>query len=221
MQPEPYRPEVSAPLEPDPPTISRRGMLAVVGGTSLGMVALVAGQHLGGWARSTALLAPRGQTPEGPGGQGFQINQTAEKARITSEMVGPGYRLEVVGRTRLALDRAELLALPQHTQRIPIQCVEGWVSWQTWTGIRLRDLAQMAGVADPSELLVESLQPAGAFARVTLNGSRVTDPQALLALKVNGEDLSLDHGFPARIIVPASPGVHQTKWVGRLTWRAA
>ena len=27
---------------------------------------------------------------------------------------------------------------------------------------------------------------------------------------VNGEDLSLDHGFPARIIVPALPG-HNTK----------
>jgi DMSO/TMAO reductase YedYZ molybdopterin-dependent catalytic subunit len=30
---------------------------------------------------------------------------------------------------------------------------------------------------------------------------------------VNGADLSLDHGYPARIIVPALPGVHCTKWV--------
>ena len=39
------------------------------------------------------------------------------------------------------------------------------------------------------------------------------DPDALLALMVNGVDLSSDHGFPARIIVPALPGVHCTKWV--------
>jgi len=35
---------------------------------------------------------------------------------------------------------------------------------------------------------------------------------------VNGEDLSLDHGFPARIIVPALPGVHNTKWVSKLAF---
>jgi DMSO/TMAO reductase YedYZ molybdopterin-dependent catalytic subunit len=35
----------------------------------------------------------------------------------------------------------------------------------------------------------------------------------MLALRVNGVDLSLDHGFPARIMVPAIPGVHCTKWV--------
>jgi DMSO/TMAO reductase YedYZ molybdopterin-dependent catalytic subunit len=183
------------------------------------MAALWAGQSVGGWTRSIALFAPRGQDPEFPLSQGFQVNQTAEKAKITQDLVGEDWRLEVVGRERLRFSREELLAMPQHTEDIPIQCVEGWVSWQTWTGVRLRDLATVAGVPDPEELDVKSVQPAGAFDDVVLRGSRVTDPQALLALKVNGEDLSLDHGFPARIIVPASPGVHQTKWVGRLTWR--
>jgi DMSO/TMAO reductase YedYZ molybdopterin-dependent catalytic subunit len=37
-------------------------------------------------------------------------------------------------------------------------------------------------------------------------------------LRVNGADLSLDHGFPARIVVPALPGVHNTKWVTRMTF---
>lgn len=31
-----------------------------------------------------------------------------------------------------------------------------------------------------------------------------------------GAGLSLDHGFPARIIAPNRPGVLQTKWVHRL-----
>ena len=44
---------------------------------------------------------------------------------------------------------------------------------------------------------------------------------AKLALRVNGADLSLDHGYPARIIVPAAPGVHCTKWVGTLTFLSA
>ncbi len=217
---EPYDPELSAPLDPHEPTISRRGMLALVGAGSLAMVLTVVGQSLGGWARSTALLAPRGQDPTFPGSQGLQVNQTAEKARITPELVGDDYRLEVVGQRRLVLTRPELLALPQHTARIPIQCVEGWISWQTWTGVRLAELARMAGVPDPSVLFIESLQPAGAFREMRFVGSRATDPDALLALKVNGEDLSLDHGYPARVMVPATPGVRQTKWVARLTWKA-
>jgi len=45
------------------------------------------------------------------------------------------------------------------------------------------------------------------------------DPRSLLALRVNGADLSLDHGYPACIIVPANPGVHNTMWVRRLTFR--
>jgi DMSO/TMAO reductase YedYZ molybdopterin-dependent catalytic subunit len=44
------------------------------------------------------------------------------------------------------------------------------------------------------------------------------DPDSLLALRVNGADLSLDHGYPARVIVPAAPGVHNTKWVTSLTF---
>ena len=44
---------------------------------------------------------------------------------------------------------------------------------------------------------------------------QIAADDSLLALKVNGEDLSPDHGYPARVIVPALPGVHNTKWVGR------
>ena len=43
------------------------------------------------------------------------------------------------------------------------------------------------------------------------------DPDSLLALRVNGADLSLDHGYPARVI-GANPGVHNTKWVATLTF---
>lgn len=50
----------------------------------------------------------------------------------------------------------------------------------------------------------------GAFAESSLRRNQVLDPASLLALRVTGVDLSLDHGFPARVIVPANPGVHNT-----------
>jgi DMSO/TMAO reductase YedYZ molybdopterin-dependent catalytic subunit len=43
----------------------------------------------------------------------------------------------------------------------------------------------------------------------------------MLALRVNGADLSRDHGYPARTIVPAAPGVHNTKWVNKITFLEA
>jgi DMSO/TMAO reductase YedYZ molybdopterin-dependent catalytic subunit len=78
----------------------------------------------------------------------------------------------------------------------------------------------MAGMPQPASLFVESLEKGGAFGQVRLRGNQVADGDSLLALRVNGVDLSLDHGFPARVIVPANPGVHNTKWVDRLTFEA-
>jgi DMSO/TMAO reductase YedYZ molybdopterin-dependent catalytic subunit len=202
--------------DPAPATISRRGALGMVAAGSLTLFALSVGQTIGGATRSTALLAPRGQNM----GQDFQVNKTAAEAGIGP--VDAGWRLELSGAASTSLSRAQLVALPQHTARLPIACVEGWSTGvQTWTGVRLADLAAMVGAAPDTGLLVESLQRGGGFGSTTLSAGQVRAPDALLALRVNGADLSIDHGFPARVIVPALPGVHNTKWVTRLMFLPA
>ena len=107
----------------------------------------------------------------------------------------------------------------QRTASLPIACVEGWSTMQDWTGVRISDLARAAGLPDARSCFVESLQEGGALREATLSADQVADARSLLALQVAGEDLSLDHGYPARIIVPALPGVHNTKWVARMTFR--
>lgn len=204
---------------PAPATMSRRGALGLVGAGSLAILAATVGESIGGPLRSTALLAPRGQDP-GTGPNGFQVNKTAAERHITDDMVGVGWRLQLRGgSTPIAFTRAELLQMPQHTSHLPIACVEGWsTDNQRWTGIRLRDLAALAGVPNPAYVYVESLQRTGAFGTAALARNQILDTDSLLALRVNGVDLSMDHGFPARVIVPASPGVHNTKWVSRMTF---
>lgn len=199
-----------APSNPGEASISRRGLLALVGSASGGLFLLTAGQSLGGPFRGLSLLAPRGA------GISFPVNKTASVARVTTAMAGPDWRLSVKGEREVSLSRPELLKLPQHTVDLPIACVEGWSTTQRWTGVRLRDLAAMVGAADGLGFHVESLQPAGAFRQTTLSRDQTMTEDSLLALKVNGEDLSMDHGFPARIMVPALPGVHCTKWVSGL-----
>ena len=142
-------------------------------------------------------------------------------AGIRPEQTGAAYRLVLRnGDTEVSLSREQLLALPQRTARLPIACVEGWSTTQEWTGVRLAVLAEQAGAPGAGEVLVESLQEAGVLRRASLTGAQIASDDALLALKVNGEDLSMDHGFPARVIVPALPGVHNTKWVGQMTFKA-
>ena len=119
-----------------------------------------------------------------------------------------------------AFTREDLLALPQHTATLPIACVEGWSTTQEWTGVRLSELAERAGAPGAAQVLVESLQEAGVLRRASLSGDQIAAGDSMLALQVNGEDLSPDHGYPARIIVPALPGVHNTKWVGEMTFTA-
>jgi DMSO/TMAO reductase YedYZ molybdopterin-dependent catalytic subunit len=220
-RPEPYEPDGLAPPSPAAPTISRRGLLALVGSASAGLLVVTAGQSAGGPLRRLALLAPRGQSIVRDGPNGFPVNKTAATAGIRPRDTGPGWRLTVAGTERRALSRSELLAMEQHEEDLPIACVEGWSTSQRWSGVRLRDLAALVGVSGETVLRVESLQAHGVLRQATLGPDQHDDERALLALRVNGADLSLDHGFPARVIVPALPGVHCTKWVAALTWEAA
>ncbi|GHB42673.1 molybdopterin-dependent oxidoreductase [Streptomyces spinoverrucosus] len=217
------KPEDSDLVTPRPaePTVSRRGAFGLVGGASLLLFATSVGRNFDGPLRQTALLTPHGGPEPGSGPGGFQINKTAAYAGIdTRETTGDTWQLVVTGRTGdVRLSREDLLRLPLHSAALPIACVEGWsTSDQWWRGVRLRDLAALVGYDDPADVLVESLQRRGAFRRAALRANQVADPRSLLALDVNGEPLTLDHGYPARIIVPAAPGVLNTKWVARMTF---
>lgn len=78
---QPGRTELVAP-DPDPPTVSRRGALGLVGGGSLLLFGTTVGQDFDG-LRWSAVLAPHGADPGGGPG-GFQINKTAAYAGISA-----------------------------------------------------------------------------------------------------------------------------------------
>ena len=189
-----------------------------VTGASVMLAGLTVGQSIGGWARRTSLFGPRGLSAALPGT--FPVNHTAAAANLTAADVGPGYRLTLAGPRTVVLTRAQLLAMPQRTEVMPLACVEGWSYSAAWTGVRLADLARLAGAADQATAVVESIQAAGAFRQAALSAVQVGDPRSLLALRLNDAELALDHGYPARTIIPAAPGVHNTKWVRKITFLA-
>jgi DMSO/TMAO reductase YedYZ molybdopterin-dependent catalytic subunit len=207
-------------VAPAAPTMSRRTLLGTVAAGS-GLLALQGlGQSVGGPLRQLAFLAPRGRNP-GRGPNGFQINKTFDASGIDAGTLSSAWRLRVsgAGTRSVMLSRATLLALPQHSYDLPIACVEGWSTTQRWTGVRLLDLAAMTDLSGPVEMTAFSAEQDSPYSQATFAAGQVADEQALLALSVNGAPLSMDHGYPARIIAPGLPGVHCTKWVVELRVR--
>jgi len=201
---------------PAAPTISRRGLLTAVAGASLTLAGLVAGQSIGGLARRTSLFGPRGLSATAP--HYLPVNRTAVSIGLTAAEVGPAYRLTLAGSHQIVLTYDQLRALPQQAVVLPIACVEGWSYAAKWTGVRLSELARLAGMPQPAGALVESIQQVGSWRAVTLSAGQVSDPQSLLAVTLNGHVLPWDHGYPARTIIPNAPGVHNTKWVNKITF---
>jgi DMSO/TMAO reductase YedYZ molybdopterin-dependent catalytic subunit len=195
-------------------SVGRRGFLLTVAGAS-GVVALtMVGEAFTPLAR-LAVLAPR---RPGDGPQGVPVNKSAAATGVTAPARDPGWRLTVTGRVtrEVVLSLDDLRALPQHTARLPISCVEGWSVEASWRGVRLRDVLRMAGVRGGARVRVESLERYGLYRTSQVDPPHWRDPLTLLALELNGEPLALDHGYPCRLIAPNRPGVMQTKWVHRL-----
>jgi DMSO/TMAO reductase YedYZ molybdopterin-dependent catalytic subunit len=77
------------------------------------------------------------------------------------------------------------------------------------------------GDPDTASAEVESLEQGGRYRTSIVASPHVRDRWTLIALRLNGAPLHLDHGYPARLIAPNRPGVLQTKWVARITVREA
>ncbi len=210
-------PSVSSesPVGAEPATgMSRRQLFITAFGTSALITAVTVGQTYRP-LRKLALLAPR-RPDIGP--QGFPVNRTARAAGVVETAQSETFTLRVSGRvdTPFELTLDEIRALPRHRAVLPIACVEGWSSTQTWDGIRVRDLLERAGAHPGADVRVESLQARRSYRSSLLNADQAADDATLLALEVNGETLAIDHGYPLRLIAPNRPGVNQTKWVTRL-----
>lgn len=196
----------------EPGALSRRGLLRTTWLASGVAVLATAGSAVP-LLRHVSVLGVR----SGGGPAGVPINKSAIAAGVTAAATRSDYRLTVAYDGReVALSRDDLLALPQATHTLPIACVEGWSASGTWTGVRVRALLDLVGAPAGSDVLVTSLQESGPYTTTVLHGSFADDERTLLALALEGEPLSLDHGYPARVIAPDRPGVLQTKWVRRL-----
>ena len=199
-------------MAPGPGVMSRRGLLRTTWAAAGVAVLATAGATVP-WLRQVSVFGRpvRRRTWRGadqPHGHG---------AGVVADATSASYRLVVAYAGReTSFTLADLQAMEQTTASLPIACVEGWSAGATWTGVPVRDLLDLVRSADP-EPGRRALAAERRGRALQLPRARLRRPPAhLLALRLHGEPLSLDHGFPCRLIAPDRPGVDQTKWVGRL-----
>ncbi len=115
----------------------------------------------------------------------------------------------------------EILAMPMVERDITLTCVSNdvggeYVGAARWLGVPLKDLLDRAGVgADADQLFSTDVEGMTISTPLDL----ATDGRdALLAVGMNGEPLPLEHGFPARLVIPGLYGfISATKWISRIT----
>ncbi|WP_456477890.1 molybdopterin-dependent oxidoreductase [Geoglobus ahangari] len=125
------------------------------------------------------------------------------------------YSLKVTGRVEnsLTLTYDSLMEMERVEVEVPAHCVEGWsVLGIRWEGVPARTVMEMAKPTNASYVLVRSLDdyttviPVEYFER------------SLLALKMNGDVLPAEHGFPVRLVVPDLYFWKSAKWVCELVF---
>ncbi|HYH93498.1 MAG TPA: molybdopterin-dependent oxidoreductase [Candidatus Saccharimonadales bacterium] len=115
----------------------------------------------------------------------------------------------------------ELLGLQMFEQYVTIACVSNEVGGNLvgnakWTGVRLREVLELAGVqASATQLVGRSVDgwTAGMPTAWVMDPTR----EPMIAVQMNDEPLPVAHGYPARLIIPGLYGyVSATKWLAEL-----
>lgn len=154
-----------------------------------------------------------------PAGRFYRI----DTALVTPTVDLASWRLRVHGMVdrELELDFDALLELPVIERHVTIACVSnevggGLVGNATWSGVRLTDVLDLAGVR-PGATQIVGRSVDGFTAGFPTAWVTERERDALVAVTMNGAPLPAAHGFPARLIVPGLYGyVSATKWLREL-----
>ena len=223
--------------------VTRRGFLVMFGATAagalvvgLGARAMNAGTAAVETVRKTIKLpAPTTPAPPIPAGAALDIegispliSENATFYRIDTALQLPlinaaEWKLRVTGmvENEFEITFDELLALPLTEHTVTLMCVSNEVGGDlvgnaTWLGYPIRQLLNKARPL-PGADMVLSTSADGFTAGSPLEVLLEEDRESLLAVGMNGALLPIEHGFPARLVVPGLYGyVSATKWVTEL-----
>ncbi len=113
----------------------------------------------------------------------------------------------------------ELQTMPSVELTVDIHCVTKWSKFDThWTGVRVRDLLERAGVKPEATHVLEHAEY-GYTTNLPL--ADITTDEAIVAYAFGGEPIEEIHGGPVRIVVPHLYFWKSAKWVRTLELKDA
>jgi DMSO/TMAO reductase YedYZ molybdopterin-dependent catalytic subunit len=149
-----------------------------------------------------------------PGGDRFQIYSVSG---TFPEVRPEAYRLEVSGlveRPR-TFSLADLEGLPVTHLVKEFQCVTGWrVPDVHWEGVRLGDLLDVVGVKPEAVALAFDSYDQVDTESLTLEQAQL--PNVMVAYRMLGEPITLEHGGPVRLYVAPMFGYKSLKWLSAI-----
>lgn len=129
-----------------------------------------------------------------------------------------GWALAVKGLVArpLTLSLADLQLLPRARTRVRHHCVEGWSAVASWDGVRLAEIARIAGV-DPRARYVEFRSfDSGYWSSWDIESA--LHPQTLLAYGMNGHPLQVEYGAPLRLYSAVKLGYKMVKYLTEVSF---
>ncbi len=116
----------------------------------------------------------------------------------------------------LTLSIDDLRRLPPTRTRVRHHCVEGWSAVASWDGVRLSEIARLAG-ADPRARYVEFRSfDAGYWSSWDLESA--LHPQTILAYGMDGEPLQPEYGAPLRLYSAVKLGYKMVKYLTEVSF---
>lgn len=131
------------------------------------------------------------------------------------------YRLVVDGSVERpqAFSLSCLQTLLQTSEITRHDCVDGWSAIAQWSGVRLSEILAIVSPRSDARYVVfhcmdRDERSVPYYESLDLN--QANHPQTLLALKMNGSTIPVEHGAPVRLRVPTQLGYKSAKWVQRI-----
>jgi DMSO/TMAO reductase YedYZ molybdopterin-dependent catalytic subunit len=163
--------------------------------------------------RHTSMDVPRSSAKAA--GSHFPSYFISDTVPVWDDAARGAWRLEIGGlvQKQLQLSLADLAALPRTGYKLDHFCVEGWTAVATRTGVRLADLARLAGV-QPEARYVD-FQSFDDDYHESWDIDSAMHPQTLVVYAQDGHYLNPAWGAPARIYSPVKLGYKNTKYLTR------
>jgi DMSO/TMAO reductase YedYZ molybdopterin-dependent catalytic subunit len=143
------------------------------------------------------------------------ISQQRNNALAGTQVIDrQSYKLVVDGLVEhpLSLSYDDLLAYPQVSKLMDLDCVEGWNFTAKWTGPAFESIFNNAGLKPEAKIAIFHTAdvPTGYS---TLDLSYIHDNNIILALKLNDLTLPHDRGFPVQVVAESKFGYKWAKWI--------